>query len=412
MTHPLKGWFSKKKQAEAYPWSLFKELEDSLNLIEDFGQISFNFIGKIREILPVRRQALYVYDQDLGRFKDAASFGLDEPALKSISFSRHDPLLKWLKVNKTYLYVKNQPGVLNSLSPKEKDVLRFLGAEVCYPLISMNRLIGILFLGSKETGSEYSKRDLALISSLTPQAGIALENALLYREQRERFRRMLRADKLATIGELAAGAAHEIRNPLTAIKSSLQYLEAKSRDKPASKLLATALEETGRIENILSGLLSFSRPTELKKERHDLLETLEEGLDLISFQALKKQVRIIRVFPQAPLELCGDRAQLKQLFLNLFINALQAMKEGGELKVEVTPADAQKALVAVSDTGEGIAERNLDRIFEPFFTTKKGGTGLGLSICYGIVKSHRGDIEFKSRINLGTTALVKLPLNL
>lgn len=407
----IKNRLPKKKVPEVYPWYIFKELEDSLNLIEDFDQIALNFLGKIKEIIPVKKQVLLIYDQDLGKFKVATFMGYSEQELKNAAFSSTAPLTKWLKVNKTYLSLKDQPGVLNYLTSREREILNSLGIELCYPLISMNRLIGILLVGPKENDGDFSKRELSFISSITPQTGIALENALLYKEQRERFRRMMRADKLATIGELAAGAAHEIRNPLTAIKSSLQYLETKSWDETAKKLLNTALEETGRIEEILSGLLSLSRPSEIKKERHNFLESLEESLELVSFQAKKQKVKIVREFPSPPLILEGDKAQLKQLFLNLFLNSLQAMAEGGELKLEVRSTDNQNVLVAVSDTGEGIPEESLDRIFDPFFTTKKGGTGLGLSICYGIVKSHNGEIEVRSKVGQGTTVLVKVPLN-
>ncbi len=407
----LKKGLAKKKPPEAYPWSIFKELEDSLNLIEDFDQIALNFLGKFKEIIPVEKLVLFIYDQDLGKFRVATYMGFRERELKNVSLSSTEPLAKWLKVNQTFLSLRDQPSVLNYLTPREKEILESLAIELCYPIISMNRLIGILLVGPKADGEDFAKHELSLISSLTPQIGIALENALLYREQRERFRRMLRADKLATIGELAAGAAHEIRNPLTAIKSSLQYLETKSQDEKAKKLLTTALEETDRIDEILSGLLSFSRPSEIRKERHNLLESLEEGLELISFQARKQKITIVKDFPSSPLELNADKSQLKQLFLNLFLNSIQAMAEGGELKLEVRSPDGRNVLITVSDTGEGIPEENLDRIFDPFFTTKKGGTGLGLSICYGIVKSHNGEIEVRSKVGQGTTVLVKIPMN-
>jgi signal transduction histidine kinase len=406
----LKRGLSSKKPPEVYPWHIFKELEDSLNIIEDFDQIALNFLGKIKESIGVEKQALLIYDQDLGKFKVSASIGFGEPELKNVSVSSSDPLAKWLKVNKAHLSIKGQPSVLNYLTPAEKGILKSLGIELCYPIISMNRLIGILLLSAKPGPEAFSRQELSFISLLTPQTGIAMENALLYKEQRERFRRMLRADRLATIGELAAGAAHEIRNPLTAIKSSLQYLCGKSQDETAKRLLNTALEETGRIEEILSGLLSLSRPSEIRKERHDLLENLEETLELISFQAKKQKIRVVKEFPPPPIELNGDKSQLKQLFLNLFLNSLQAMNEGGELKLGVASTDGRNVLITVSDTGEGIPEENLDRVFDPFFTTKKGGTGLGLSICYGIVKSHEGDIEVRSKIGQGTAVLIKLPL--
>jgi signal transduction histidine kinase len=405
----LKRLLAKQRPAEMYPWHIFKELEDSLNLIEDFDQIALNFLGKIKESIAVDNLALLIYDQDLGQFKVSAGMGRASRDMTSVYFSSTDPLAKWLRVNKSHLSLRAQPEVLDYLTPREKGLLESLGIELSYPIISMNRLIGILLVGAKRDGAEFSKQDLAFISLLTPQTGIALENALLYKEQRERFRRMLRADKLATIGELAAGAAHEIRNPLTAIKSSLQYLESKSRDETARKLLDTALEETGRIEEILSGLLSFSRPSEIKKERHNLLESLDESLELISFQARKQKVRILKEFSSPELFVNGDRSQLKQLFLNLFLNSLQAMGDGGELKVEVSSAGGENLLVSVADTGQGIPGENLDRVFDPFFTTKKGGTGLGLSICYGIVRSHDGEIEVRSTVGLGTTVLVKLP---
>lgn len=399
----------KGKTIQFYPVHFFKELESSLNLIEDIEQLGLNLLGKIRELIPARKLMLVIYDQDMGRFKVNSFLGYDESEVKKVFFGRSDHLVKWLKVNQTYFSLSDQPGVFDYLIAREKEVLQALKIELCYPLISMNRLVGVIFIGAREDEKKFSKEELSFLSSLMPQAGIAVENAVLYKQQRERFRRMSRADKLATIGELAAAAAHEIRNPLTAIKSSLQYLKTKSKIEKDKQLLESALKETARIDEILSGLLSFSRPTEIKKEKINLLEILEENLQLISFQMKKQDVIISQDFPASPVFLIGDKAQLKQLFLNLFLNSLQAMKKGGELRIDVLPSGDEKVLVAITDTGEGIPAENLDKIFDPFFTTKKGGTGLGLSICYGIVKSHGGEIEVKSTLGQGTTAFVRLP---
>ena len=132
---------------------------------------------------------------------------------------------------------------------------------------------------------------------------------------------------------------------------------------------------------------------------------------MISIQAKKYKITILRNYPTTPILLNSDKAQLKQLFLNILLNSAQAMKEGGELKIKVHPKDNHKILITVTDTGEGIPEDKLDNIFNPFFTTKRGGTGLGLSICYGIIESHLGEIEVKSKANQGTTVLITLPLN-
>lgn len=406
--------FKKSTESELpiYPWDFFKELEDSLNLIEDLDKIGENFLGRIKEILPVDQLILLLYDQDTGKFRVNNQFGYTFEALKDVYFFRNENLIKWLKINKTHVYLKEQPGVFAYLSKHERNILQQLGVELCFPLVSMNRLIGIIFLGGKKDGQTYTPQDRTLIATLTPQIGIALENAVLYREQRERFRRMSRADKLATIGELAAGAAHEIRNPLTAIKSTLQYLGTKIKEDKEINLLNNALNETERIDEILSALLSFSRPSEIKKESEDLIKIVTESLELISFQARKLKIETVRNHPGDPVILTVDKSQLKQLFLNLFLNSVQSMPDGGELKIEIQRLPEEKILISISDTGDGIPEENLDRIFDPFFTTKKGGTGLGLSICYGIVQSHKGEIEIKNNPGRGTTTLVRLPINL
>ncbi len=405
----LKKKLGKRKTADVYPLRIFKEFEDSLSLIEDFDHIAGNFLGKIKEACPVQRLVLIIYDADTGKFKTAASSGIENREMEPVSLSRSSRLVKWLKINQTFLHIPRNTGVLEYLSQKEVEMFEALEIEICFPLMSMNRLIGILFVGSKANRQPFGKLDIALISNFLPQTGIALENALLFKEQRERLRRMSRADKLATIGELAAGAAHEIRNPLTSIKSSLQYLESKGADETSKKLLSSAIQETRRIDEIVSALLSFSRPTEIHKVRHDVRETLEESLELVSFQAKTQNVRIIKDFTTTSLLVQGDRSQLKQLFLNIFLNSIQAMPDGGEMKVETLLKNGRKAVVAVSDSGPGIPEKNLDRIFDPFFTTKKGGTGLGLSICYNIAKSHQGEIEVRSKAGQGTTTIITLP---
>lgn len=400
-----------KDNKDEYPYTFFKELEDSLNIIEDIKQIGHNFLGKIKEFTPVENLFLVIFDQETGKFKVSNSIGFEKEKINKVFFLSKDPLAKWLKVNKTHLYIPEKSGVLRFLAKKERELLENLNIELCFPLVSMNRLIGIIFIGPKTKKKKFTKQELAIISTLTPQAGIALENAILYKEKRERFKRMSRADKLATIGELAAGAAHEIRNPLTAIQSSLQYLSTKIHAEKENKLITNALQETGRINEILSALLSFSRPSEIKKEENNIIEILEESLDLISIQSNKYKIKITRDYPNTPLLLNSDKAQLKQLFLNILLNSAQAMNSGGELKIEVHPKDNHKILITVTDTGEGIPEDKLDNIFDPFFTTKSGGTGLGLSICYGIIESHKGEIEVKSKVGQGTTISITLPLD-
>lgn len=407
----LSGLFQGRRRRGVHPRTIFREFAESLNLIEDFDQIALNLLGTIKEAVAIKRLVFFIYDNDLGQFRVGAASGYAPGELKGLILSGQEHLAKWFKVNKTFLDVRRRPGVFEFLGEKEKEVFRRLGFSLSYPVLSMNRLIGILCVGPKDSGGPYSGEESAFIDSLMPQAGIALENALLYKEQRERFRRMLRADRLATIGELAAGAAHEIRNPLTAIKSSLQYLESRCCEETEKKLLGVALQETDRIDEILAALLSFARPSEIHKEPGDLVALLEESVALVSIQARAKGVEIRTSLPPAPVGINADRSQLKQVFLNVFLNAIQAMAGGGTLAVEDVVLESGKTLVRVSDTGPGISEEDLEKVFDPFFTTKRGGTGLGLSICYTIVKAHGGEIELRSRVGEGTTVLVTLPVS-
>ena len=401
--------FRGKKRRPDLTRTIFREFAESLNLIEDFDQIALNLLGTIKEAVAVDRLAFFIHDADLGQFRVGASIGYAPADLKGVVISGDDRLAKWLKVNKTFLDVRARPGVFGFLDEQEKEVFRRLRLLLCYPILSMNRLIGILGIGDRTSGGGLPPEETAFLDSLMPQAGIALENALLYKEQRERYRRMLRADRLATIGELAAGAAHEIRNPLTSIKSSLQYLESRCRDDTEKKLLGVALRETDRIDETLAALLSFSRPSEIRKEPCDLVVLLEESVALVSLQARAKGVEVRKSLPPAPVVVEADGSQLKQVFLNVFLNAVQAMEGGGALSVEALRAGSGRPLVRVTDTGPGIPEEALEKVFDPFFTTKKGGTGLGLSICYTIVKAHGGEIEVRSGLGEGTTVLVSLP---
>jgi signal transduction histidine kinase len=398
-----------KKRRADQTRTIFREFAESLNLIEDFDQIALNLLGTIKEAVAVDRLAFFVHDADLGQFRIGASIGYAPADLKGVVLSGEDRLAKWLKVNKTFLDIRARPGVFGFLDEREKDVFLRLRLVLCFPVLSMNRLIGIVGVAERTAGEALSADQTAFLDSLMPQAGIALENALLYKEQRERYRRMLRADRLATIGELAAGAAHEIRNPLTSIKSSLQYLESRCREETEKKLLGVALRETDRIDETLAALLSFSRPSEIRKEPCDLVGLLEESVALVSLQARAKGVDVRTSIPPAPVVVEADGSQLKQVFLNVFLNAVQAMEGGGVLSVEALRFESGRPLIRVTDTGPGIPEEALDKVFDPFFTTKKGGTGLGLSICYTIVKAHGGEIEVRSRLGEGTTVLVSLP---
>jgi signal transduction histidine kinase len=242
----------------------------------------------------------------------------------------------------------------------------------------------------------------------------------IYEQQTERIKKMYRTDRLATLGELAAGAAHEIRNPLTSIRSTIQYLGKEFENDPdKSGMINEILTEVERINKILQGLLSFARPSALNKTEVNLEQLINQTLLLTKSTVNKLQIDIQFEYFAENTTIQGDAEQLKQVFLNIILNAMEAMKDSTPDKPRTLIVSMENGMainlvnryliVSFEDSGKGIAENDVENVFNPFFTTKEEGTGLGLAICYGIIDRHQGEIEVKSTLGKGTVIHVKLP---
>jgi len=225
---------------------------------------------------------------------------------------------------------------------------------------------------------------------------------------------LVQSEKLASLGKLAAGIAHEINNPLGGILIySHLLLEETKENSNQAETLKKIIKETSRCKNIVKGLLEFARPKEPEMAPTDLNEVINKALALFERQALFQNIKIEKDFSDLP-RLVADGFQLQQVFANIIINAAEAMDGNGVLTIK-THLDARTDSLRIEfrDTGHGIREEDLPRLFEPFFTTKEvgKGTGLGLAISYGLVQKHNGSIEVKSQVGQGSTFTVVLPLN-
>lgn len=387
-----------------------QEFSRSLTLIVDEEQLRTTIPAKLRDYFGLDRVAIFLRESDGAPFRLASARGID-PAVASVArFAADGRLARWLKVNETPLVLDENPGVAEFLAEEERDTLRDLGAAACFPLVALNQLKGFLAVGSGEPGPELrlDGAERELLSVLAGQAALAFENAALLRQQRDRLKQLYRAERLATAGELAAGAAHEIRNPLTSIRSAIQHLRGDFPDgSPRAALIEDILSEVDRINGIVEALLSFARPAEAKFEPVDLPELVRHTVALIEAQARAQSVAVSFDFPPT-LGLQADPNLLKQVLLNVVMNALQAMPGGGELRFAAGATDSRVELW-VQDTGPGIPAAERERIFDPFYTTKQDGTGLGLSVCYGIMQRHGGEIEVESEEGQGTKVRLRLP---
>ncbi len=309
------------------------------------------------------------------------------------------------------------------------------GSELCVALKDGERIIGIMDIESSSKNA-FGQNDFMALESLAGILSSVISNADQYQRsqqtvhqlrqtqqelqtrieaQLEAERRLIQAEKLAAVGEMAAGIAHELNNPLTTVTGFtelvLDELSEEDENRPDLELV---LKESLRARDVVRRLLDFSRRSESERTRVDLNELMDDVVSLTGHlmhtNGVQLEVALGKNLPWVSV----DRNQIKQVFLNLFHNALQAMPTGGQLivKTGTRQRNSRKwVITSIKDTGVGISSQDRDRIFEPFFTTRssQGGTGLGLSVTYGIISDHGGEIEVDSEVGKGTRFIVWLP---
>jgi signal transduction histidine kinase len=224
-------------------------------------------------------------------------------------------------------------------------------------------------------------------------------------------RQIMQSEKLASLGQLAAGIAHEIRNPLGIISGSAETILKQNDQETWQEMARYIVEESERINSMINNFLSFGRLKEPQFQSCDLVDLLSRTLQLLTPQARSGNIDIVSEIPKEPILVRVDPAQMQQALMNIVLNALEAMPEGGVCNVVLSKNGKDRVMIRLSDTGPGISREDASRIFDPFFTTKDRGTGLGLSIAHTIVENHGGTISVASRPTKGTNFTINLPYN-
>jgi signal transduction histidine kinase/PAS domain-containing protein len=291
------------------------------------------------------------------------------------------------------------------------------------PLIAKEKVFGIVLVDNAMSGRRIQQSDLGFLQIFTNQAGVAIENALLYtrleeanRSLREAQERLIHGERLATIGEMAASLAHELKGPLVSIggfaKRLLRGLPEAGAQHDSAEMIT---KEVLRLEKLLGDILSFGRKTTLCYDQWHVQEMVEESLAVVAPSCAEQQITVQRKFPVKPLQIIADGQQLKQVFLNLFFNAQEAMIGKGRpgiLAVSIAPSRLRgcpAVTIKVADSGGGVPESQLHNIFTAFYTTKEAGTGLGLPIAHRIVTNHRGTIQVHNIPDKGLEFTITLP---
>ena len=306
----------------------------------------------------------------------------------------------------------------------------------------MNEVVEQVKMKVPESSSDYQRYETLLtnheggkiylgfsFSPLTDPEGSLIGHTLIFQDItkfKEMEEQMKRVDKMAAVGALAAGMAHEIRNPLASLSGSIQMLKTElTLDDPQQHLMEITLRESERLNALITDFLLFAQPPQSHKIVYPIGKILEETLDLfIHSPSFHDGIRILRPSPHEGIRISIDPDQMKQVFWNLFINAAQSMSDGGEIQVHLGKGNAlgitslslsppvrdrEWVKISIVDSGKGIPLEEKEKIFEPFFTTKENGTGLGLSIVHKIVENHKGLIKVDSELGRGSTFTIFLP---
>jgi len=398
--------------------TLLRSSKDMVSIV-DIKALSENLVQTIGKTLAIEKVSLLLNNDGSGSYHLEASAGLDLALSDRVLLHREGPLVKLLQLRREPVVKEELEWVpVGPETSQTVQTMSKLGAEISLPIISKDKLIGILNLGHKDDRTIYSNEDLELLTMLTNQAAIAIENARLYENLKQSQDTLRRADRLSSLGLLTAGLAHEIRNPLVAIRTFTQLLPERYDDAEFREgFQGLALKEVDRICGLINDLLSFARPSKPNVAPENINDVVDNIARILETQAKEKNVAIQRDFGEILPKVWIDREQMKQVFMNLILNAIQAMHEGGSISIATRSVSRHGAepsgefvQIEVRDTGIGISEADLQHIFDPFFTSKDEGSGLGLAVSHQIVQEHGGFVTVESTVGKGTAFFVHVPV--
>lgn len=360
----------------------------------------------------VRSVLVALAEPSPSQFRIAYSVGGDAHAVHEASSAALRRFL--LSLRGPVLRAEVESGAWPEATATVASLFRSNGWEVLVPFRVGPTLLGFLAIGAKSERSAFSVQDLQILEELGAEAAIALENARLYAEVQQSQAVLQRADRSSALGVLAAGIAHEIRNPLVSVQTFFQLAPTRLHDEEfVTSFLTTASGEVTRISRLINELLSFARSPSSEFAPTNLNEVVRGAFVLLAPEARQHGLSLSEQLDEGTPLVWANFEQIRQVVINLLFNAIQATARGGAVRVStrrVRDHGREFGQVEVRDTGRGIPAAELDSIYHPFFTTKVSGTGLGLAIVQRIVNEHDGRISVTSEEGKGTCFFVDVPV--
>jgi len=425
--------FSERRRYQENLIALAKEM----TLTKDLRSLLVLIVQRVTKQIGIRYARVYLLDKKTNQYVREVKYGKERRRqFFGDSLSNDAPLIQALNKNKEIgpllreevisHFETNEPEHLEEV----KDQLRSMGAAVLLPAFIGEELVAFLSLGTKRSKEIYTPDDLNTFKILGAQAGLAIENAQFYQELKEAQATILQASKLSSIGELAAGFAHQIDNPLAIISfgAELSILDLKDllskenlSEEEKKKILETIknrqaiiMETVQRGADLVRKIKDYAKPSDKDFEVTDLNSVIDDALVLAQYQISIGGVSVTKDIPEDLPKIKGVGVQLEQALLNMIINACEAMAgKKGELTISARVANENPKImeVVLGDNGCGIPRENLKKIFDVFFTTKgPQGTGMGLSLAYRIIKDHNGQIAVESEVGKGSKFTISLPI--
>ena len=366
--------------------------------------------------------ALFVLDREHECYRRASMVGLVAPACIPPTLAVSHPLPQHLLPTNRIMTQADSAAELQDtdFGTDARTAMESMQASRIVPHLNKGHLIAFTVLGGAVLIAEEHALTRSMLAALAQTATNALDTIVLYEDLHRSHTLIKRTDRLKSLETIAGGFAHEIRNPLTSIKTFIQ-LAPERKDDPQfiQEFSKVVLDDVYRIERLIQEILDYARYMEPKLTDEDFNDIVASCLYFINVKADSRGIKIEKELASDLPRVMLDRQQIKQVLLNLLLNAMDSIVgTGGRLRVQtrtlVKPGGKVWAHIEIEDTGEGIQEANLEHIFDPFFTTKHEsgeheGTGLGLTIVHQIIQEHHGEIRVKSSVGVGTTFFVSLP---
>lgn len=422
---PLVGWLAAREREWERALKAIsdagREISASLDLDRTLGLV----IQKASETLPMDAGALFLFDENTKMYYAAVSHNLSPERVKNIAIAFDQGVPGWVVNNQQPLIIDDA-----ALDTRVHPIVVAEGVKsvLAIPLITREQVVGVLNLFCQSETHAFDNAALQLAQVYAGQAAVFIENSGLVKKLRlaaaelearveQRTKQLhhtqaqvIRAEKMAAIGRLAASVAHEVNNPLQAIALHLQLIGEDNLTDTAVTQMQIVQQELGRIAGIVQRLLEFQRPKSGLRKPQSVHTLIDDVLTLAGKQLQRANVRIIweNHIDLPPVTAVGD--QLKQVFLNLVLNAVEAMPAGGQLHITAGQA-GDMVITTFTDTGIGMDEAVMKHLFEPFFTTKDSGSGLGLAVSHEIVAGHGGSLEASSQPGHGSVFTVRIPID-